>query len=50
MLISVLSSWLSWNVNFVELFDKFIIDECVPKLFLKKINIIYQFILYYLEQ
>ena len=36
MLISVLSCWLSWNVNFVELFDKFIIDECVPKLFLKK--------------
>ena len=36
MIISVLSCWLSWNVNFVELFDKFIVDECVPKLFLKK--------------
>ena len=36
MLISVLSCWLSWNVNLVELFDKFIIDECVPKIFLKK--------------
>ena len=36
MLISVLSCWLSWNVNLVELFDKFIVNECVPKLFLKK--------------
>ena len=36
MLISVLSCWLSWNVNLVELFDKFILDECVPKFFLKK--------------
>ena len=36
MIISVLSCWLSWNVNLVELFDKFIIDECVPKIFLKK--------------
>ena len=38
MLISVLSCWLSWNVNLVEMFDKFIIDECVPKFFLKKNN------------
>jgi arginine:ornithine antiporter/lysine permease len=38
MLISVLSCWLSWNVNLVEMFDKFIIDECVPKIFLKKNN------------
>ena len=38
MLISVLSCWLSHNVNLVEMFDKFIIDECVPKFFLKKNN------------
>ena len=38
MLISVLSCWLSHNVNLVEMFDKFIIDECVPKIFLKKNN------------
>ena len=36
MIISVLSCWLSWNVNLVELFDKFIKDEIVPKIFLKK--------------
>ena len=36
MLISVLSCWLSKNVNLVELFDKFIKDEIVPKIFLKK--------------
>jgi arginine:ornithine antiporter/lysine permease len=36
MIISVLSCWLSWNVNLVELFDKFIVNECVPKFFLKK--------------
>ena len=36
MLISVLSCWLSKNVTLVELFDKFIKDEIVPKIFLKK--------------
>ena len=36
MIISVLSCWLSWNVNFVELFDKFTEDKIVSKFFAVK--------------